>query len=67
MSDKLKRMASTKGFIALFWETLIEYRKAGNGISQRKVFEQLNEEWEEEIGEPRFPSFDAFRKVRDRR
>ena len=67
MTDKLKRMASNSGFCELFWETLREYRKAGSTISQREIFEQLNDYWESEIGEPRFISYDAFRKVRDKK
>lgn len=65
-SEELLELATDKGFINAFWRTLRLYRSKGSTISQREVFEQLNEQWEYVMGDPRFPSFDAFRKCRDR-
>ena len=67
MEDKLKTMASRDGFIRLFWTTLAERRQADPHVTQETVFEDMNDYYEEQIGEPRFKSFDAFRKCRDKR
>lgn len=66
MEELLKQLCTDSGFIAAFWERLRDYRAQGRSVSQREVFEELNGLYEEEIGEPRFPSFTAFRLKRDR-
>jgi len=60
------KMVRKSGFVEAFWEVLSELRQFNPDISQRTVYEQLNEMYEAEFGEPRFASFDAFRKYRDR-
>ena len=62
-----KALVTDRGFIEAFWTLLRSYRAAGSAISQRAVFEELNEVYLEEFGEPRFRTFDAFRKCRDRK
>jgi len=63
----IKQLATERGFTEAFWSLLAERRRAGLNITQREVFDELNDYYEEIIGEPRFSSFDAFRVRRDRR
>ncbi len=58
---RLWRMATRRGFAALFWEELASRRKADPAVTRRAVFEELNALFEGEFGEPRFPSYDTFR------
>lgn len=67
MTDILKKLASRRGFVDEFWARLKRYRAEGKNVTHKQVFEELNDYWESEIGEPRFPSFNAFRKCRDKR
>jgi len=60
------KMVRKSGFVEVFWAMLAELRDFNPNITQRMVFEQLNEMYEAEFGEPRFASYDAFRKYRDR-
>ena len=62
----IHRLVTESGFIEAFWERLRERRRKDPSVSQEAVFEELNEEYREVFGEDRFPSFDAFRKRRDR-
>lgn len=56
-------LVTFKSFLSHFWE---EYR-SGRFRSQEDVFDYLDGIYFEQFGEHRFPSFDAFRKARDRR
>ena len=62
MDDQLKNLISLEGFTDAFWR---EYRETGD--TQRAVFERLNTAYHDEFGVYRFPSYDAFRKQRDRK
>ena len=62
----IHRLVTESGFIEAFWERLRDRRRKDPSVSQEAVFEELNEEYREVFGEDRFPSFDAFRKRRDR-
>lgn len=61
------RMVTTSGFVEVFWEELRARRQENPETSQRMVFNDLNDLFEEVFGEPRFASMDAFRKARDRK
>lgn len=63
----IRQLATEKGFTEIFWSLLADYRRDGLNVTQRGVFDELNDYYEQEVGEPRFPSFDAFRVRRDRR
>ena len=67
MTDILKKLASRKGFVDEFWTRLKQYRAGGMNVTHIEVFNELNDLWETEIGEPRFPSYNAFRKYRDKK
>lgn len=54
------------GFEKEFWSNYRNYNSAGFKVSQEQVFDELNQLFDDYFGEPRFPSFDAFRKQRDR-
>lgn len=60
------RLVTDTGFITEFWRRLREMRETDPSVTQETVFDILNEEYQDIFGEPRFPSFDAFRKCRDR-
>lgn len=60
------RLVTDAGFIREFWRRLREMRETDPSVSQETAFEILDEEYRSVFGEPRFPSFDAFRKCRDR-
>ncbi len=62
----IHRLVTDKGFIEAFWARLRERRLKEPSVSQEAVFEELNEEYRSVFGEDRFPSFDAFRKCRER-
>lgn len=62
MTDEMKNLVSLEGFTAEFWR---EYRETGD--TQREVFERLNTAYHNAFGVYRFPSYDAFRKQRDRK
>ena len=62
MDDTMKRLVSLDGFTETFWR---EYRETGD--TQREVFERLNTAYHNAFGVYRFPSYDAFRKQRDRK
>ena len=62
MTDEMKNLVPLEGFTAEFWR---EYRETGD--TQREVFERLNAAYHNAFGVYRFPSYDAFRKQRDRK
>jgi hypothetical protein len=61
------RLVTDTGFIEEFWRRLAEMRVENPAVTQEDVYDVLNEEYRSVFGEDRFPSFDAFRKKRDRR
>lgn len=61
------QLITKAAFIETFWRTLRECRSTNPRVTQREVFDMLNDRYEELSGEPRFSSFDSFRKCRDRR
>ena len=61
------KLVTNDGFITEFWRVLAEKRSEGENVTQEDVFNELNAEFSAIFGEPRFPSFDAFRKMRDRK
>lgn len=67
MEDDLRRMATRKGFIEVFWERIREDRRLGGSLTRRRCYELMEREHEDFYGgETRFPSFDAFRKALER-
>ncbi len=67
MENDLKRMATRRGFIEVFWERLRADRKEGGSRTRRDIYNQMEQEHEAYYdGESRFPSYDAFRKALER-
>lgn len=62
----IKMLATRREFIRSFWRELHTRRRRGRKDSQEDVFDDLEDKYEETFGGPLFPSFDAFRKYRDR-
>ncbi len=60
------RLVTDTGFIREFWRRLYEMRSSDSSVSQEAVFDILNEEYHSVFHEYKYPSFDAFRKRRDR-
>lgn len=63
MTDHIAHLVTDDGFIEEFWKLI----RSMPGATHEQVFEILNEEYRNFFGEDRFPSFDAFRKKRDRK
>lgn len=63
----IRSLATRKEFVGSFWRELYRRRIEGEKVSQEDVFDDLSARYEETFGEPLFPSFEAFRKYRDRR
>ena len=67
MENELKRMATRKGFIEVFWERIQADRRKGGHMTRRDIYNQMELEHEAYYdGESRFPSYDSFRKALER-
>lgn len=66
IEEDIYRLVTRKGFEEAFWKTLRQWRAEEPKVTQRRVFEYLNDLYEETFGEPKFVSFDSFRMYRDR-
>lgn len=62
----LVRMVNPKGFIEEFYKELKEARKEEPAISQREVYERLEDAFWAMYECNRFPSYDAFRQFLSR-
>lgn len=65
--EEIQRLLGTRsGFLKAFWEES-KRRLREDGITiQEDVYDYLEDICRETFGESRFPSYDAFRKYRDR-
>lgn len=61
-----EKLIKFTGFVSEFWRIYYHSAEDGDPITQQQAFDVLNSEFEKRYGEPRFKSFDAFRKRRDR-
>ncbi len=66
MDEFIKRLVTRRGFIDAFWQRFFERKNTGESVTQEDVYEELNDLYAAEFGEPAFVSFDAFRSVRRR-
>lgn len=67
MENLYRMLGSRPGFVEAFWKEAAKRQKAGEKFTHEGVFEYLDEKCQELFGYSRFPSFEAFRKFRDRR
>jgi hypothetical protein len=65
IDSDIVRMMTKQGFKDLFDETFKEAKKQDQKITQEQIFNLLNEKWTAIIGEPRYSSYDAFRRRKD--
>lgn len=66
MGKYTRLLYSRGGFVLAFWRVLSEDQRKGSEKSHREIYEELEKERFAALGVRCFPSFDAFRKYRDR-
>lgn len=66
MENDIVRMVSLTGFIEVFWERVRADRGNGGGQTYMQIYEGMEGDFSRKYGITRFPSYDAFRKARDR-
>ena len=59
-------MVSRTGFVEMFWERAREDRKAGGDRSYEQIYQEMEDAFAADYGVRCFPTYDAFRKYRDR-
>ena len=62
VDSQVIRMFTRKGFIEVFWEELQAQRKENPKISEKDVFDKLNEKFYSVFNEFRYSSYDSFRQ-----
>lgn len=60
--EELKKMATRKGFVEVFWARLQEHNRTGEEISMGKLYDDMAAEYEAEYRHELFPSYNAFSK-----
>lgn len=60
--EELKKMATRKGFVEVFWKRLQEHNRTGEEISMGKLYDDMAREYEAEYQHELFPSYNAFSK-----
>ena len=66
MENDVVRMVSLRGFIEVFWERVRADRGAGGNQTYKEIYADMEADFLHKYGITRFPSYDAFRKARDR-
>ena len=66
MESDVVRMVSLSGFIEVFWERVRADRGNGGGQTYMQIYAEMESDFLHQYGITRFPSYDAFRKARDR-
>lgn len=66
IDDLTYSLLTRRGFEKVFWETLSRLRRVEPDTPRRAVFEMLNNHYQKVLGEPKYPSYDAFRKSLNR-
>jgi hypothetical protein len=56
------RMFTRQGFIEVFWEELILKRKENPKVTEKAVFDELNDKFYSIFKEFRYSSYDSFRQ-----
>jgi len=63
---KILRMIDWKGFMAVFNEELERRRKIDPKISEKEVFDELNEEYYNYFNKFRYSDYYTFKKIKKR-
>lgn len=66
MENLYRMLGSRPGFVEAFWKETAKRQREGIKSTHAEVFEYLDDKCNEYFGYSRFPSFEAFRKFRDR-
>jgi len=67
INDNVRPLVTRRGFVRAFWRELRRRRGEDPTLTQEDIYNELEDCYREAFGEPQFPSFQAFRKWRDRR
>jgi len=62
VDNQVIRMFTRQGFIEVFWEELQARRKDNPKITEKAVFDMLNQKFYEIFNEFRYSSYDSFRQ-----
>ncbi len=62
VDSQVIRMFTRQGFIEVFWEELQSQRKENPKISEKAVFDELNQKFYSIFNEFRYSSYDSFRQ-----
>lgn len=62
ITGRVLRMMSKNGFVDLFWSDLAEAQREDPKATRKDVFDNMNAEYAEAIGELRYRDFESFRK-----
>jgi len=60
-SDRVLKMIHPKEFDRLFWKEVSKHK------THEQAFDRLNDEYKQATGQPRYSSYDSYRKARDTR
>lgn len=66
MENDLVKMVSLSGFIDVFWDRVKANRIDGGNQTYKEIYADMEADFSHRYGVTRFPSYDAFRKARDR-
>lgn len=66
MMEEIVRMATRQGFVDVFWARLKAARRSGAVDSRKQIYDLMEEEYEAQYGQTCFPSYEAFKKYRNR-
>lgn len=66
MENDLVKMVSLSGFIDVFWDRVKANRIDGGNQTYKEIYADMEADFSHQYGITRFPSYDAFRKARDR-
>ena len=66
MENDLVKMVSVSGFIDVFWDRVRADRGDGGNQTYKEIYADMEADFSHKYGITRFPSYDAFRKARDR-
>jgi hypothetical protein len=62
VDSQIIRMFTRQGFIEVFWEELQTQRKENPKVSEKAVFDSLNDKFYMVFNEFRYSSYDSFRQ-----
>ena len=67
VTSQFLRMIDKFGFIEVFYEELVARRKVDPGISEESVFDELNKEYFDVLGQFRYASYDCFKQLKNKK